>query len=489
MPLPIDKLVSETLYSATLIEKRIDQISRKDFPSETPRKLLKSLKKICAQSRINLIKYRQDFDIAPVPTIKIIQFISFFLKGVLARDIRFAEGASLDRTPGSLVRALEKLVDDSSLLTESTLLIRPQWSYNFKIFEFKNYYEDTLLNFMENSFVDELFKDFRKRIYIISFPGFQRNNLLVQTVLGHEIGHPIADEFLCQEPEDYKYTIQKEVEKEFNKEWKDKGLTKDERDKEKAEKIIQISKLRDGFLSEIISDLVEGYLFNFGALFAMTNLLFSFHDLNMPDIEDVENPHPAWRTRLRFVYDDLIEQWEKFEKRKKTINHDESEYYKKTYEVVKKNLIDIKAIVKDNQDEKLLDSASPITKIAYRFTKNAIPNVKKWLDKRVPKYCFNKNFNKIIKCLIRLHNNIPPNAINEKNFTSQETIDLQTILITGILYKETFLAELVNSHGNEYIKDLEKLNRLMMKAIELSMIQEEFNYKRRKEILSRQFNL
>jgi len=111
----IDKLVGDTYYNSWLIERSIDQICLKTFPSKTAHNLLKSLKKICSYSRNRLIQLHRDFEQAPDQTTPLIKMIFYFLCHELAPEIRYAEGASLERTPGGLVRALEKFVASNDL--------------------------------------------------------------------------------------------------------------------------------------------------------------------------------------------------------------------------------------------------------------------------------------------------------------------------------------------------------------------------------------
>jgi len=300
----IRELISDVYYSSHLIEKRIDQTLLKTFPTTTALNLLKSLKKICKYSRESLFGYLDHYNLAPGQTTTHIRLIYYFLRFELASHIRFAEGASIDKTPASFVRALENLVSSLGLLENSVFIIRPQWHYNFKIFELREYYESFLKNILKESQVNEIFQEFGdKRIYIISFPGFQRNNLQILTALGHEIGHPIAKKYLDNESDDYKYGIENDVQEKFSEKWKDQP--EDKREREKGELIDKIISLREGFIEEVISDLVSCYIFNLSAIFEIERLIQSLSNIDEPDI-DLDSSHPAWRTRLRITFNDLV---------------------------------------------------------------------------------------------------------------------------------------------------------------------------------------
>ena len=362
----IDEIIADTYYTAHLIKKRIDQIDRKPFPSETAPNLLGTLKDICSFSQKTLADYRRDFEFTPKESIRIVKFISFFLRCVIAPDIRFAEGASIEKTPGAFVRALENLVESEQLLKNSTLIVRPQWYYNFKIFELRKYYENSLIGFMDSSLVGELFSAFEEYIYVISFPGFQKTNLLIQLALGHELGHPLAEEFINQENEDYKYDIEEAIETEYAEKWS--ALSEGKRVQEKAAKMDQIVSLRNRFLSEIISDLVESHLFNLATLFSMVTFICPMPDIDEP-VLDPNNSYPAWRTRLRFVYEDLKEQ----DLSSLDLGYNDENidicFSKRIADSIKDNLDKIKSMTNVKNDIVILTS-HPETRIAYNHIVN-----------------------------------------------------------------------------------------------------------------------
>jgi len=330
-----------------------------------------------------------------------------------------------------------------------------------------------LLNFLElePSIVNQIFEDFKQHIYIISFPGFQRDNLLIQSILGHELGHPIADEYLKQEPKNYKYDIGVEVQKVYGSKWE--GLAEGERDKKKTEIIDKIVSVRNGFISEILSDLVASYVFNLAGLFALSTYCYSEPDIDTPDI-DVEDPHPAWRTRLRFVYVDFKAQDLSVLDREFSTEGVDNEFHERISEAIKRKMQEIEVTVEDTRDQTILEN-DPVTRIAYRFVTEALPNMKSFLDGRVPRHRLEHHYREVIKCARRLFEGIPPNATNEHFIYEPKIANLQTILIGGSLYKETFLSSMPLDQGKKYRETLDQLNQLLTKALELSLIHSEFH--------------
>lgn len=468
-----------------------------DLSLDTPINLLRAFKHICGHSQTVLLEYLRSYQRAPDDTIRSIKIVSHFLCYELASHIRFAEGASIDRTPGSFVRALEKLVDSMDLLPDSTLIVRPQWHYNFKIFELRRHYEHTLDKYLEPKTVQEILSKFKKNIYIISFPGFQRENIIIHTILGHELGHPIAYEYLqFIEDKTYQYDVEKRVADAFKKEdiFKRalKPLSRDEKDKYKAKIIQTIVLLRDGFVSEILSDLVSVYVFSLGALFSLASWCRDERDIDTPDL-NLNHPHPAWRTRLRLIVKELNTEDLSILNQDFSQYHIEKSFSQEIASCIRKKLSEVEELVSIKSDEDFLES-HPITQIAYHFTKQALPDIRSFLKQRLVRYKLKSHYTDILKCAQRLQHSIPPNAINEYYIYEPKIANLQTILIGGSLYKETFLSSMPLGQEKKYIERFDQLNQLLMKALELSLIHSEFHkdrwaedrkYKRRRILFKR----
>ena len=60
-----------------------------------------------------------------------------------------------------------------------------------------------------------------EKLYIVSFPGLERSNVLLHVNFGHEIGHQIQDEFFSSEEPSYLVSIQREVEEELKNQYAD----------------------------------------------------------------------------------------------------------------------------------------------------------------------------------------------------------------------------------------------------------------------------
>jgi len=133
----------------------------------------------------------------------------------------------------------------------------------------------------------------------------------------------------------------------------------------------------------------------------------------------------------------------------------------------------INSIVNEKKDIEVLE-ADPITKIVHHYVEKALPTAKAWLNDNYHKYSLDINLMDVIKCVKRLREGIPPNVTSEKYIYSQTIQNVQNIMVAGCLFKETHIPPASFDSGEEMIDQLDKLNQLMLKAIELSQVHEGF---------------
>ena len=114
---------------------------------------------------------------------------------ILAEDLRFISGASSSLVPASLIPALDSLV--SRVFPGRAILLRVQSTYNFEVFEVFRNYREMLSHLLEQARIDEIIGD--RELFIISMPQIESASVLLQPIIGHELGHRIADQFLEEE--------------------------------------------------------------------------------------------------------------------------------------------------------------------------------------------------------------------------------------------------------------------------------------------------
>lgn len=120
--------------------------------------------------------------------------------------------------------------------------------------------------------------------------------MLAHAIFGHELGHPIASDYLASEVKDYK-ELKNQVSGLVDKELEKSTVDDDDKLKFKAELFKQILKIRKRALEELISDAVGIFIFGPSAFFAFFELFLS-SNLDAEPISDEFYPPPRMRMRL-----------------------------------------------------------------------------------------------------------------------------------------------------------------------------------------------
>jgi hypothetical protein len=104
--------------------------------------------------------------------------------------IRFIQRAKTRDIPWSLIANLDELLKNE-FGDKCHLLYRPQWNFNYSVIteDINSYLKNILTSFYpeDEDNIEKLFSD--DKIHIFSFPFLEKNNVLLNSVLGHEIGH------------------------------------------------------------------------------------------------------------------------------------------------------------------------------------------------------------------------------------------------------------------------------------------------------------
>ena len=175
-------------------------------------------------------------------------------------------------------------------------------NYRLALEELQDHVEDLDL---EQGVLDE----FSNPFYLIAFPALERDNILLHTLLGHEIGHLLVDDFLTEELESrFVQEVRGIVTDLTRKQLRDQGLSEDEvgqifwPDLEKfwiASNLREVVEVWKRALEEILSDIAGAFLFGPAALFSTFELAFQYGFDEAPASRN--NFYPPWRRRLREV--------------------------------------------------------------------------------------------------------------------------------------------------------------------------------------------
>lgn len=296
---------------------RCKRLASADFVSDAPRHLIQTLQNVfeylakVTPAVVNAIDWagdKQQID----KDISVLRVLDYELKD-FAAHIRYVESARTDRLPWQIIPSFERLVE--YLKPSSHVMLRPMWHYNYAtiVSNLRDVYLSKLQEFefylpgidVESGVIAPLGSAF----HIISFPALERDNILLHSLIGHEIGHLIAKDLVEADAGTFLAKAQSQIEAATDSELSRKGFTEKTLgtlyyQRVRAQQIAENSELCLLFwsraLEEILSDIVGAVLFGPAALFSTLEIAAQI-GFDLPP--SARNKfYPPWRTRIREVF-------------------------------------------------------------------------------------------------------------------------------------------------------------------------------------------
>lgn len=463
----IDDLVVDIINRCQVIEDRSLHLSQGEFSSENPARFAKLISCISSALIPQIVMLRNKFDKDQSNVLINIRFIDELVRE-LGAHLRYIDGAATIKLPWSITLPLESLC--KRFLPNTTLMLRPQWKYNYAILTedigkvYKRAFSEVFRDNKEK--LDKLFIDFPD-FHIISFPSIERKSALLHCDLGHEIGHLIAKRFLESEDNTYLIDFQEKIIAKVKDETKKHPIPPILEVIEIGKKIKSAILFRRRGLEEIISDIFGIHLLGPAALFALFQIAFS----DSLDISPIETPsyYPPWRTRLRFCIKTL--------ELTGMIPIRETDYlipnFSQHKQCIQARIDEIRNITLNQSDQNNIEK-DWLVKLAYDSIYNTIPAFENFLTiKYGDKFISPESLYRQVYPLVhRLIKDIVPNAL-ELSLQNSEPADMEAILNASWFYRLSYLNDnFPNGQLNKKFKQrYDILNRLTLKAVELSHIQ------------------
>lgn len=225
--------------------------------------------------------------------------------------IRYVESARTPRLPWQVIPSFEKLVD--WLRAGAQVMLRPMWHYNYAtiVSDLRELYLNELQEYeyylpaidVESKIVSPLGSAF----HVISFPSLERDNILLHSLIGHELGHLVVTEIVEKHKKDFLDGVQSQIESVTKEElasknvtpvsvplWYDQVLTT-----QITENSNRCLKYWERAMEEILADMVGALLFGPAALFSTFDIAVQ-SGFDIPPSERNEY-YPPWRRRIRHV--------------------------------------------------------------------------------------------------------------------------------------------------------------------------------------------
>lgn len=450
--------------------ERLNQLQYKDFPFEASKDFIrvmseihKELLGVLGALELELSKKAEnDEPFSEDVLIRIKRYGQ--LVGVLHSLLQILEMGSREYiSQGSVVlmESITKRLDSSS-----RFILLPMYEYNFT-------YQDVIrpLKIMLKDalpHIEEILSPFAKKFAVIGFPLAQKENILLSSLLAHEVGHFINEEKRIVEGLMDKTSIDVKKVDEIAKEWsrlpgrgKEIELT---RFIELATIKAEVHKMAtiwiSNWLKELVSDTLAFHLFGPAYLFALTNFL-----LTLTGVDGESSDYPSPRMRIRLLLDEFDGM--RYQKTLRSIKTKDNRIkqiatkFVKTTEVIGDFLSSIEEKEKD-----------PFSILVHDSVTKAIPELKKTIyDVVGPNEYTSRKFSKDIFCLISLLDSfIPPGEIS-----AEKPATPISILNAGMLYELLLMENLYEMLKATTLADKlsarHKLHQLTSKALELSNIQ------------------
>lgn len=476
----IDELVTNAYYKIEQIRQKVKDVTLEKFPSGNPLELSKLVLNICDGLKSYLQKLEGEYVESPTDVERDIKLTILFLCEI-ASHLRFVDAAAVKKTPQRMILPLEKLVQK---ILPIKIITRSQWHYNyglwpeidkeyFEALEYKLGYKHPLGKVeLEKIFEGYIDEKGRGKLYVMSFPAFEQENLLLHANFGHEIGHRFAKEFLELEKKDESYLrgiitgVLEHLEilkiQDMHEMWR-QTFTKMDEIKKQANSIRAI---RSRGLEEIISDLASLYIFGSASIFASEEYSQIFESIDR--VSSPPDYYPPWRFRLRVM---LVEAEPQI--RELLMYKSENPIHRKIIKGLSRKVDSLVKLVSEEKDNEEINRDFE-RRTAYESLLTTIPQVKSFLKQELSQHAYTseKMIKEVLPLCERIHNHIPPNATEDDPF-NPKIADFRAIINAGWLYRISYLSDL-HKKPEEFLKQMGIINRLLLKAVELSYIHEEY---------------
>ena len=400
------------------LQDRLDEIYAADFPTDSPKLVIDILYKVLSKLSLEITN-STDSDYLSLAC-QLAQSFSQYLE--------FLDNPNTEQTPRGLVYILEDLL--SSLNPDARLLAWPQAEYNYSIVDIIPILKSSVTHAFSKRVCDEIFRECPSSLNLISFPRIERDNILVHSVFGHELGHTIADSFLndYELGNDFRDGLKAAadvVELEYKTELA--KLSGVELTNAKHRYIATLIKLHRRGIQELLSDYVAALIFGPSALFAS-------YDVLQPDgfdhIPAEPSYYPPSRMRLRNINQLLIDEgyWDAL------TGFSEEDLPQGVKEFIAKFSVHMSDIASITADEDAINN-DPVLKAAYEWVKSTLPNALEYAKRETSNVCYNTGLVtlEIPELLKRLYLGVPPNELGVH--PKQKAANWRSAILSAWLYQ------------------------------------------------------
>ncbi|MBN1510022.1 MAG: hypothetical protein JW955_24465 [Sedimentisphaerales bacterium] len=482
-----DRAIGDCILRAASLRRYSEQIENEEFPCDEPIHLAKALANIAQALAEYLVHARSLPSYNAKQGALEIRAIDGIVKW-LFEPLRYVEGAVTSKVPWSLVGPLQSIT--TRLLPGTALILRPKWRYNYAMLmsDIIATIKEPAKKVLSLEQINKCFGELKPPLHVISFPYIERRSVFLHAALGHEVGHLIAEEFIRDEKTPMPAYLALEIIKRIQD---DKAVAPLFKSKEIIRQLRECAEYRQRAIQELGSDLVAVNIMGFAALFALDSIV------GMRNLDDVPSPenqrYPPARRRIRLMLEEVEQHLNGL------VNWDQLEALvpidgKPVVEAYKKRIEELQAIAASADDAKAL-GADKTVEIAYRWVDQSLNDLRPFVRKRCEGvseaqlaapgvYKDGKAFARgsgfwLQACDLatsRLGSGLPPNT-NDDTVTPSRPASFEAIMNAGWLHLLSSVPSRPESVASvpEFVKRRQRVERLTLRALELSDVQVMYN--------------
>lgn len=437
--------------------KRIEDLSGSDYPEPTAKEIIRFL-------TLFLTELAPSIDMAL--TEDELRFISHEIQQQ-GMFLQWLDNAHTAQSPRALALLLRELMNKRP--PESGVVVIPQAEYNYSILDVGPHFAQLVQDWIPNS-RQALFDEFKKPLKLVAFPRIERDNLLAHAIFGHELGHPIADEFLAwEEAQGHtsapQATAHASVQK-FVAELVVKNSALKTRELELTTNLTrQVLEIRKRAIQELVSDVVGALIFGPSALFAMYELLW---DGSWDSPPTGDEWYPPSRLRMRVMLQVLDERGSL-----KSLLSCSGECVKKYLPAMDAFVQHAREIVATTSDDAAINDKAH-NRIAYEWVlKSSLPLALEFVKRECKLLGYDEAtaYGQLDEMIARLELGVPPNEVGAP--LSPVTVDPRSPLLAAWIYKMRG----IDAASDEplSLKHVEKLHLQTLLATEYVLLRNKYD--------------
>lgn len=361
--------------------------------------------------------------------------------------IRYIQSSSTEDIPWSMIPNLDRVLKNE-LGEKYFILFRPRWHFNYSMSPLDILeYLTVILNAIFPSNQEEIKNLFdTDKIHIFMFPYLEKTNILLHSIVGHEIGHFFQIKWNENEGEKLWPIYQNQLIKYYD------SIPHDTNDLfysyQKTEIGLNVLK---GMYREILSDIVGYYIFGPSIIFSMYYILNMETKLDLPSSNNEYYPITKYRLRI------LFERYLKKDKEVKNLleaNNSNCSNYLKLFTK------EIETLLNDKKDITLMTEHYPEENKIFQ---NSLADLDEYIKSSIKNKYFSTEYSS--KLFDKLECKIPINEIKNS------PVNMCNILFVGWIY---YYKIFTKYEKDEFFLNLKRLIRLLLKSLSATSLHQQY---------------